>query len=86
MCLCVSIQQPDLQNLQKLIQPLAGVITKAFNLTEGRRSDAYNHLKTVAESMAALSWVVYTGKECGELLLCCYGDRAAMWFLPLPTN
>ena len=30
------------------------------------RSDAFPHLKAVAESMQSLTWVAYTGKECGE--------------------
>ena len=35
-------------------------------LLEGRRSAAFNHQKTVADSLHALSWMVYTGPGCGE--------------------
>ncbi|KAL3682851.1 hypothetical protein R1sor_000873 [Riccia sorocarpa] len=58
-------KQPDTAGLQKLIQPLADAIQKANSLTEGKRTDAYNHQKVVVESLASLSWVVYTGKDCG---------------------
>ncbi|KAL2611546.1 hypothetical protein R1flu_023238 [Riccia fluitans] len=58
-------KQPAIEGLQKLIKPLADSIQKANSLTEGRRTDAYNHQKVVAESLASLSWIVYTGKDCG---------------------
>ncbi|KAI7742133.1 hypothetical protein M8C21_003537, partial [Ambrosia artemisiifolia] len=34
-------------------------------MTEGRRSDFFNHLKAVAESLTALAWIAYVGKDCG---------------------
>lgn len=61
-------KQPDLQGLTKMIQPLNERILKANALTEGRRTESFNHLKTVAESMTALAWVTYTGKDCGMSL------------------
>ncbi|KAJ7564243.1 hypothetical protein O6H91_02G009100 [Diphasiastrum complanatum] len=53
-------EQPDVPSLQKLLKPLADVTSKANSLTEGKRTDTYNHLKTVAESLQALFWVLYT--------------------------
>lgn len=38
---------------------------KANALTEGRRSDFFNHLKSAVDSLSALAWIAYTGKECG---------------------
>ena len=34
-------------------------------LTEGRRGPAFNHYKATADAMQSLSWVVYTGPNCG---------------------
>jgi hypothetical protein len=59
------MQRPDPEALQKLVQPLADALTKAYSLTEGKRTDAFNHQKAVAESLLALSWVCYTGRDCG---------------------
>ncbi|KAL0384096.1 UNVERIFIED_CONTAM: Cyclase-associated protein 1 [Sesamum radiatum] len=47
------------------LKPLNEVITKASALTEGKRSDFFHHLKTGADSLAALAWIAYTGKDCG---------------------
>lgn len=58
-------KKPDLEGLTKMIQPLNERLIKANVLTEGRRTESFNHLKTVAESLTALAWVTYTGKECG---------------------
>lgn len=58
-------KQPNIEGLTKLIQPLSELITKANAFTEGRRSDTYNILKTIAECLPAMLWVVYTGKDCG---------------------
>uniref|UniRef100_A0A9I9DL84 CAP N-terminal domain-containing protein n=1 Tax=Cucumis melo TaxID=3656 RepID=A0A9I9DL84_CUCME len=38
---------------------------KANALTEGRRSDFFNHLKAAADSLSALAWIAFTGKDCG---------------------
>jgi adenylyl cyclase-associated protein len=34
-------------------------------MTEGRRPDYFNHLKSVADSLPALAWVAFLGKDCG---------------------
>ncbi|MBA0843007.1 hypothetical protein Goarm_000234 [Gossypium armourianum] len=34
-------------------------------MTEGRRSDFFNHLKSAGDSLSALAWIAYTGKDCG---------------------
>ncbi|KAF3435697.1 hypothetical protein FNV43_RR22789 [Rhamnella rubrinervis] len=58
-------QKPDLAGLAEFLKPLNEVITKANALTEGRRSDFFNHLKSAADSLSALAWIAYTGKDCG---------------------
>lgn len=60
------MQKPDLAGLAEFLKPLNEVIMKANALTEGRRSDFFNHLKTSADSLTALAWIAYTGKDCGE--------------------
>lgn len=61
-------KRPDPEALQKLVQPIADALTKAYSLTEGKRTDAFNHQKAVAESLLALLWVCYTGRDCGMSL------------------
>ncbi|WVZ03634.1 hypothetical protein V8G54_024440 [Vigna mungo] len=58
-------KKPDLAGLGSFLKPLNEVITKAGKLTEGRRSDFFNHLKAAADSLSALAWIAYTGKDCG---------------------
>ncbi|XP_057788316.1 cyclase-associated protein 1 [Salvia miltiorrhiza] len=58
-------QKPDMAGLIEFLKPLNEVISKASALTEGRRSDFAHHLKTGADSLAALGWIAYTGKDCG---------------------
>lgn len=58
-------KQPDATELQKLLKPLGDALTKGSSLTDGKRTDAYNHFKVIAESLSALTWVAFTGKDCG---------------------
>ncbi|BFG41536.1 hypothetical protein CerSpe_278100 [Prunus speciosa] len=58
-------KKPDNAGLAEFLKPLHEVITKANALTEGRRSDFFNHLKSAVDSLSALAWIAYTGKECG---------------------
>ncbi|KAL8542934.1 hypothetical protein ACS0TY_003706 [Phlomoides rotata] len=58
-------QKPDMTRLVEFLEPLNKVISKASALTEGRRSDYFHHTKTGADSLAALAWIAYTGKDCG---------------------
>ncbi|KAF2305903.1 hypothetical protein GH714_008788 [Hevea brasiliensis] len=58
-------QKPDLAELAEFLKPLNEVIMKANAMTEGRRSDFFNHLKSAADSLTALAWIAYTGKDCG---------------------
>lgn len=60
------MQKPDMAGLMEFLKPLNEVISKASSLTEGRRSDFPHHLKTGADSLAALAWIAYTGKDCGK--------------------
>ncbi|XP_073105312.1 cyclase-associated protein 1 isoform X2 [Elaeis guineensis] len=61
-------QKPDIAGLQEFLKPLNEVILKASALTEGRQSDYFNHLKAVADSLTALAWIAYLGKDCGMSL------------------
>ncbi|PIA55712.1 hypothetical protein AQUCO_00700194v1 [Aquilegia coerulea] len=58
-------QKPDLAGLAEFLKPLNEVIMKANSLSEGKRSDYFNHLKAGADSLAALAWIAYWGKDCG---------------------
>ena len=60
------IQKPDIAGLAEFLKPLNDIIHKANALTEGRRSDVFNHLKTTADSLTALAWIAYLGKDCGS--------------------
>ncbi|RZC92562.1 hypothetical protein C5167_029340 [Papaver somniferum] len=61
-------KKPDLANLGEFLKPLNEVIMKANASTEGRRSDFFNHLKAAADSLSALAWIAYSGKDCGMSL------------------
>ncbi|KAK9286041.1 hypothetical protein L1049_014420 [Liquidambar formosana] len=61
-------QKPDMAGLAEFLKPLNEVIMKANALTEGRRPDFFNHLKTAADSLSALAWIAYSGKDCGMSL------------------
>ncbi|KAK6916571.1 Adenylate cyclase-associated CAP, C-terminal [Dillenia turbinata] len=61
-------QKPDLASLAEFLKPLNEVIMKANAMTEGRRSDFFNHLKAAVDSLSALAWIAYTGKDCGMSL------------------
>ncbi|KAM0011129.1 putative cyclase-associated protein CAP/septum formation inhibitor MinC [Helianthus debilis subsp. tardiflorus] len=66
--LLVKIKQtkkPDMVGLGEFLKPLNDKLMKAISLTEGRRSDFFNHQKAVAESLTALAWIAYVGKDCG---------------------
>ncbi|RRT60116.1 hypothetical protein B296_00025712 [Ensete ventricosum] len=50
-------QKPDLAGIAEFLKPLNNVMVKANSLTEGKRSDYFNHSKTVADSLTALAWI-----------------------------
>ncbi|KAG6417540.1 hypothetical protein SASPL_119723 [Salvia splendens] len=58
-------QKPDTAGLVAFLKPLNDVVAKLCALTEGRQSEFFNHQKTGADSIAALMWIAYTGKNCG---------------------
>ncbi|KAL3651824.1 F-actin-capping protein subunit alpha [Castilleja foliolosa] len=58
-------QKPDVAGMGEFLKPLNEVIAKASALTEGKRCDYFHHLKTVSDSLAALAWIAFTGKDCG---------------------
>ncbi|CAL0318946.1 unnamed protein product [Lupinus luteus] len=63
--LLILVKQSQKPDLAVFLKPLNEVITKATVMTEGRRSDFFNHLKAVADSLSALAWIAFTGKDCG---------------------
>ncbi|XP_039014935.1 cyclase-associated protein 1-like [Hibiscus syriacus] len=58
-------QKPDMAGLVEFLKPLNEVILKVNAMTEGRRSDFFNHLKSAGDCLSALAWIAYTGKDCG---------------------
>ncbi len=60
------VQRPDAAGLQQLVAPVGASLQAAQALTEGRRGPAFNHYKAAADALQSLSWVVYTGPNCGE--------------------
>ncbi|EEE59831.1 hypothetical protein OsJ_12395 [Oryza sativa Japonica Group] len=60
------LQKPaSMADAQDFFKPLNDVIAKAIAMTEGRRPDYFNHIKSVADSLTALAWVGFLGKDCG---------------------
>ncbi|XP_016545626.2 cyclase-associated protein 1 isoform X2 [Capsicum annuum] len=58
-------QKPSMSGLPEFLKPLNDVILKATKMTEGWRLDFFNHLKAAVDSLIALAWIAYTGKDCG---------------------
>ncbi|XP_020589934.1 cyclase-associated protein 1 [Phalaenopsis equestris] len=62
-------QKPNLEALfSEFLKPLNELIVKANAMTEGRRSDFFNHLKATADSLSSLTWIAYLGKDYGTSL------------------
>uniref|UniRef100_A0ACD5X6D9 Uncharacterized protein n=1 Tax=Avena sativa TaxID=4498 RepID=A0ACD5X6D9_AVESA len=60
------LQKPaSMADGQDFFKPLNAAIAKAAAMTEGRRPDYFNHMKSVADSLSALAWVAFLGKDCG---------------------
>ena len=62
-CACES-PGDDVDTWQELLKPVAELITKAADMDRGKSDPHFNHIKVVAESLSAMSWVCYT-KESG---------------------
>ncbi|CAN8327542.1 unnamed protein product [Cochlearia groenlandica] len=58
-------QKPDMAGLAGFLKPLSEVTMKADAMTGGKRSDFFNHLKAASDSLSALAWIAFTGKDCG---------------------
>ncbi|KVI10718.1 Adenylate cyclase-associated CAP [Cynara cardunculus var. scolymus] len=58
-------QKPDARGMAEFLRPLNEKLTEANSMSEGRRSDFFNHLRAASESLTALAWIAYTGKNCG---------------------
>jgi hypothetical protein len=60
------MQKPaSMASAQDFFKPLNDACAKAAAMTEGRRPDHFNHMKSVADSLAALAWVAFLGKDMG---------------------
>ncbi|KAI3791593.1 hypothetical protein L2E82_05438 [Cichorium intybus] len=64
----LEIEKPDGGAMGEFLRPLNDKIAQANSMSEGKRSDFFNHLKATAtaESLSALIWIAYTGKGCGN--------------------
>ncbi|KAK5837887.1 hypothetical protein PVK06_006614 [Gossypium arboreum] len=58
-------QKPDMAGLAEFLKPLNEVIMTVNSMAEARGSEFINHFKSAAESLSALAWIAYTGKDCG---------------------
>lgn len=67
--------------LAGFLKPLNDVTMKADAMTQGRRSDYFNHLKAASDSLSALAWIAFTGKDCGEL-----ERHLCVWMLTSTVN
>lgn len=63
------MKKPAAGGMAEFLKPLNEKLMKANSMTEGPRSDSFNHLRSVAESLTALAWIAYTGKNCGEEII-----------------
>ena len=61
-------QKPSDTELQQLLQPVGQQLVAAGELAGGPRSAHQNQFKLVSEAAQALSWVAYTGPNCGMRL------------------
>ncbi|KAK8518786.1 hypothetical protein V6N13_017947 [Hibiscus sabdariffa] len=57
-------QKPDMAGLTEFLKPLNQVIMEVTAM-EQRGSEFFNHFKSAGESLSALAWIAYTGKDCG---------------------
>lgn len=58
-------RKPSDAELQALVGPVGEQMVAAGDLASGPRSPYQHHFKFVSEAMQALSWVAYTGPNCG---------------------
>ncbi|PRW32688.1 cyclase-associated 1 [Chlorella sorokiniana] len=72
-----SCQKPDDAALQQLVHPVGEQIMAAGDLAAGPRSPYQHHFKLVSEAMQSLSWVVYSGPNCGIRLPAQHVEDAA---------
>ncbi|MFS7933338.1 putative adenylate cyclase-associated CAP [Helianthus anomalus] len=56
--------KPDAGGMAEFLKPLNEKLTEA-HMKAGSHSGFSNHLKSTAESLTALAWIAYTGKNCG---------------------
>ena len=60
-------KKPDVGALQKLLLPVGELMMKVGEKAEGRRTDQFNHCKTLAEAVQALSFVAFHGTRHGHV-------------------
>ena len=63
-----SCRKPEMDALQSLLAPVGDLMTRVGAKSEGRRTDAFNHLKALAEASQCLSFVAYLGPDAGMSL------------------
>ena len=61
-------KKPTMDALQQLLQPVGELMMKVGAKSEGKRTDAFNHLKALGEAVQCLSFVAYCGPDMGMSL------------------
>jgi adenylyl cyclase-associated protein len=61
-------KKPTMDVLQQLLQPVGELMMKVGAKSEGKRTDAFNHLKALGEAVQCLSFVAYCGPDMGMSL------------------
>ncbi|MCJ1467941.1 hypothetical protein MMC07_006566 [Pseudocyphellaria aurata] len=64
----IGAEVPDAAGLQQLVQATGQQLMAANEIADNRRSPAFNHAKAAAEALQGLTWVIYTGPNCGMSL------------------
>ena len=57
--------KPSAEALSTLLAPVGAALTALADASAGRRTDAFNHLKALAEASQALSFVAFQGPDMG---------------------
>jgi len=63
-----SCRKPEMDALQSLLAPVGDLMTRVSAKSDGKRTDAFNHLKALAEAAQCLSFVAYLGPDAGMSL------------------
>jgi hypothetical protein len=63
-------------HFEQLVAPVGAAAAAVSSKTEGKRTDAFNHLKAAAEATTALFWVAYTDPSCGMSMPMAHVDES----------